>query len=748
MVNFTGELMNIISKHKRYLAYLPVTLTLVISGQAYAAIDELLVVAQKREQNIQEVGIAVTAFGTDSIQDFGWASTENIAAQTPGLVATSFSGDSSVSIFSVRGVAQNDFADHQEAPTALYVDGAYIAATGAAGMQLYDVERVEVLRGPQGTLFGRNATGGLVHIITKDPEDELGGSVGVKLGEFGQRTIDGAISIPISDKLSARFAMISDQNDGYFNNLNGDDARAVDHVSWRGKLKFTPTDATEFMFTAWQNEVDDTGAYDFRPGFVEFGDTPTDFQGVGDVTPKPNEGAINPSGFTKKDSTGYSLEINHDFGGVTLTSITDFQELEKNYREDSDGNITRSLEYTADQDSQQFSQELRLAGETERTNWVAGIYYLDIDGDFDSFLNAPTFGGSPRNMYSLTTESWSVFGQVEYQITDRLTAIGGIRYVKDDKDFDFSSTCELVTTLAPGAAFAPGFPENDCALFTSGDPLNPLVVEIPGTLSFTRSDEEFSGKAQLDFQINDDFLVYAGYNRGVKGGGFTAPLDGFLTPDELPFDPEILNSYEVGFKSTILDGTTRFNASAFYYDYQDYQGFIFQGLTSVVRNNDAVITGAEIEIFSEPVEGLELGLGIALLDATVENVEVSPGVFRDQTMITAPEVSVNWLARKSWDMQGGSGVLAAQVDGFYVGDQEYNTTNSTLASGDSYSVWNARLEYTKEAGEGSWSVGVFVNNLADEEYKTYSFDLGASFGYGLEVFGPPRWAGVDLRYNW
>lgn len=726
--------------------------TAVGSTQA-AVLEEVIVTAQKREQNLQDVGVSVSAFTGDQARALGWTSSEDVAAQTPGLIATSFSGDSSVSIFTLRGVGQNDFADHQEAPSAMYVDGAYIASTGAAGFQMFDLDRVEVLRGPQGTLFGRNATGGLIHIINRKPTDEFEAYVDATVGDFNQRRLEAAVSGPLTDSVLGRLSVLKDDADGYFDTVGGEDARNRDLLSWRGQLEFHPSDNTVINLKAWGNEVDKNiaGAYDFRPAYTEVGDIATDWQGTGDEYPEPNKGEQSPLGLIDKDAKGYSATVTMDFDSFTLTSITDYQDLKKYYLEDSDGNSSRTLEYWSDQDSQQFSQEFRFNGETEFMRWVAGLYYLNIDGEYKSRLDMPTFGGSSTNDFTLETTSWSAFGQMEYDITSALTLTMGLRWVDDKKDFAIDSFCEPVSTLAPGAYFNDDsssgfFGPNDCSWFSSFDPSSPVIVEVDEVIKQDRHDEDVSGKIQLDYTLTDDVLVYAGVSRGMKGGGFTAPLDGFLPADELTFKPEVLTSYEMGVKSTFLDGRARFNASMFYYDYSDYQGFVFQGLTSVVRNHDATIKGAEAEFYFSPSEGWDISLGVSALDATVQDVEVSTGVFKDQDMITAPDLTANWLVRKSWALE--SSEIALQVDGQYVGEQQYNTTNSALTHGDSYKLWNAKASYVADHGDNSWEVSIFAKNFGDEEYKTYAFDLGAFFGYTLEVYGPPRWVGAQFQYRW
>ncbi len=731
------------------LAIALITTANVVPAQS-AVLEEVVVTAQKREQNLQDVGVSVSAFTGDQTRALGWNSSEDLAAQTPGLIATSFSGDSSVSLFSLRGVGQNDFADHQEAPSAMYVDGVYIASTGAAGFQMFDLDRVEVLRGPQGTLFGRNATGGLVHIINNKPTEEFEAYMDVTLADYNQRRFEGAISGRLTDNLLGRFSFLTDNADGYFKNTNGADVRDRDLSSWRGQLEYRPSEDVSINFAAWGNEVDKNkaGAYDFRVSHATLGDAATDYQGTPDDSPKPNEGAQNPLGEIDKDSRGYTATITVDTDAFTITSITDYQQLEKYYLEDSDGNMSRSLEYYSNQDSSQFSQEIRLNGQTDRMKWVAGMYYLNIDGDYDSQIAMPTFGGATNNEFTLETKSWSVFGQVEYDLTDDLMLTAGLRWVDDKKEFNINSYCTPVETLPAGGFFNgdPAFGPNDCSWFSSFDPSSPVIVELGEEVKLDRHDEDVSGKFQLDYRLSSDALLYAGVSRGMKGGGYTAPLDGFLPVEELSFEPEVLLSYEAGVKSIWMDGRARLNASVFYYDYSDYQGFVFQGLTSVVRNHDATISGAEVEFYVSPAEGWDVSLGVSVLDATVEDVEVAPGLIKDQDMITAPDLTANMLVRKSW--QFAEGDFALQIDGQYVGEQQYNTTNSVLTQGDSYSIWNARASYTRDHGENSWEISAFAKNFGDEEYMTYAFDLADFFGYTLQVYGPPRWVGAQVQYRW
>ena len=280
----------------------------------------------------------------------------------------------------------------------------------------------------------------------------------------------------------------------------------------------------------------------------------------------------------------------------------------------------------------------------------------------------------------------------------------------------------------------------NCAFLESFDPNVVLFQE--GTHKFDRTDEDYSGKLQLDWSLSDDVLLYAGVNRGMKGGGFTAPLDGLLPREALSYEPEILTSYEVGVKSEWLDGKVRLNASAFQYDYTDYQGFVFVGMTSVVVNHDADVKGAEVELYYSPSEGWDISVGAAYLDAVVEDVIGAGDGIADQEKTTSPEWTANLLLRKGWNLDNGA-EFAVQVDGQYVDEQQMSNVNSPLAMSSSYSIWNARMSYTTE----DWDVSVFAKNAGDKEYRTYAFDLAESFGYSLEVYGPPRWVGVQAQYR-
>jgi iron complex outermembrane receptor protein len=702
--------------------------------------DVIIVTAQKREQNAQDVPIAITAIGGAQVEALGYVNAEEISVQVPGLIATSYSGGGTVSLFSVRGIGQNDFAEHQEAPVAIYNDGVYVANTSAAGIQLFDIDRLEILKGPQGTLFGRNATGGLVHAISARPTDFVEGYVSLTVGSYNQISAEGAISGPITDNLLGRVSFLSDNADGYFKDLSGgEDSRARNNQSVRAQLEWSPTPNTTFSLLARYNHTPRTpnGVYDMRPSDgVNVGGGLVDFLGVPDEAPGANEGFIDYPGYLGKESQSYEFtsEIDLD-SGLTITSITSYGEVEKEYFEsDTTSGPGGAFIFNTAHETQQFSQELRLNGDTDRLKYQLGVYFLDLHGDYFTDDEFSHFGGRVLNNYSLGTESWSVFGELEYELTNNLSVIAGARWVSDKKDYTINSECVSPRVNTTGEA--------DCFFWSSGDPAAPIISEIGAPVTQSRSDDLYALNFKLNLDVTEDLMLYAGYSRGVKGGGFNAPVDGFLTANELSFDPEVLNSYEAGFKSNLFGNTVILNGSAFYYDYQDYQGFVFEGLTTQVVNLPAEVYGGELELAVSPGDGWYLSLGVSALDATVED-SAATAVFEGPNMITAPELSINTLLRKEWDFENGT--FAAQFDGGYVSEQEFNTNNSALSTTPGYSLWNGRLTYSSSSD--GWEVSLFAKNIFNKEYQTYRFDLTGFAGQVLYLYGPPRWFGGEVKYS-
>lgn len=750
--------------------------------------ETILVTARKKEQNLQEVGVAVTSFSGQQVETLNWQTSVDISAQTPGLTSTSTAGDPlNFSIFSIRGVSQMDFAEGQEAPVALYRDEAYISSPGASGIPLYDLDRVEILRGPQGTLYGRNATGGLVHFISNRPTEEFEFKTLLTVAEFGRFGAEGAVSGSITDTVRGRLAYYYNRDDGYISNALGPDYRADNTYSLRGSVDFDIADGIELLLIGSYTDVNTRGAtfntvaskpdpetglsvlcqpFDtdcgtFNPNLVEDAqngvaglfsgtgifDVANGFIDDGDGDIFSGSFDFAQSGNARETASGTAIFKMDLADGITLTSVTDYSIADKVWDEESDGVGANLFVYGTTANIDQISQEIRVNGTTDRFDWIVGGYFLDISNEFTGLFAFPGDGYFPQFAADQNTQTLSLFGQVDVRLTDTLTFIGGARWTQDDKDILYQFVqCDVTSPNALG--FCPARLISDPVL--AADPFSDNAnfdgFLVDGTpYSFDRKDTMFSGTAQLDWQITPDHLVYAGWSRGVKGGGFNTPLDGFDPADisAVGYDPEVLNSFETGFKSTLLDGALRINGTAFYYDYKNFQAFFFADTTSRLVNTDAEFFGGELEVYYSPGDGWDFVGGIALLDTSV-NGSAGGSVIDDQEAPLAPPVTVNALLRKEWEMESGYSV-AAQLSGNYVARNFFNIINSQAVRAGDYTLFNAVVSLLSP--DERWEFSVFSNNFTNTEALNFGYDI-TGFGFNtIQIFGPPRWSGARIRFT-
>ena len=697
-----------------------VSVIALISGTSQAALlEEVVVTAQKRAQNLQDVGVSVTAFSGAQMRKLGFVESNDLVAQTPGLEVSGYGGGA-IASFNIRGVGQNDYTANQEAPVALYIDEAYQSSNVTTRFSLFDVERTEVLRGPQGTLFGRNSTGGLVHYITTKPAQEFGGFVDVTLGEEGRRRVEAAAGGGLTDKVSGRLSMVYNEDDGLLKNDIGDNAQRADDWAVRGQLLIEPSEDLSILLKA-QYADEDAAPNGWTLNVPSF--NATDFFGYEDaIDGNPFTISNDFDFYQKTEVIDLYANISWDIGGFTLTSITDYQDIDHDYAEDSDSTPDSVYHYTQTADIEQISQELRLNWEGERHRSVVGVYYLNIDGDFTTDQSgAFYFGPDFFSEFAVQdTTTYAIFGQTEFDLTGQLALTLGVRYNNDEKDYTLT---------------APDF-------------------EFP-TYTGSLSEDDFNAKIQLDYRLNDDWLLYAGWNRGIKSGGFNFPLTPANSAD-LPYSGEVLTSYEVGFKASLSD-TTRLNVSAYYYDYEDYQAYNIDAFfNALLFNAEAEYYGGEIELVMNPVEGLDVLLGASFLDTEITGLPtdfntLDPITFAPaqnyptgtEKAILSPSATFNGLVRYSWSAFGGQ--LALQGDFRWTDDQKFNLAVSEMVTENSYGVLNARLDYT--SGDETWSAAIFVNNITDTEYRTFGVDASLFFGSGEDVFAPQRWVGGNIRYN-
>lgn len=746
----------------------------------------IVVTAQKRNQNLQDVPVSISAYSGDQLQKLGISNTTDITQQIPGMHINAWSPN--VTIFNLRGISQNNFTDYLEAPVAIYTDNAYMGSINGISGQLFDIDRVEVLRGPQGTLFGRNATGGLVHYLSHPAkEDELNGYVEGSYGRFDQRSLEGAVGGAITDGWRARLSMRRALGGNYIKARDTDPASGLvsDGQDIGGQNAFslratTQIDVTpDLMVELWYKYSRDhdvpTGAYSFQNCVFEANgychvnsagltDGPGGVvNGITGAKASPYDNFSDTPGHLNRRVHIGQANVTWKLGDVELTSITNYTTLKKDYLEDGDALPVEVIVFGTTAKYDQISQELRLAGDTGPLKWQVGAYYLDMrtKGTMTT-IGAPVIGNAldlngaanaPQvlEQYKLVSKNWSVFGQGEYQLTDALSVIAGLRYSKDSKSMDYLST--LMDT---------GFPNQTLAtdeMFAS---------QVPGANRISHGD--YATRVSLNYKPNRDTLIFASYNRGIKGGNWTlAPT---VTADLFQHKPETLHSFELGAKLSTPDQKLRVNGTLFHYIYEDYQAFAMIGGTPQVSNSDALATGAELEVTWEPVRHLNMMLGGTWETSKVKTVraagsqigpELFPGapdaqyctniggafqctypdaVVRDAKFPNTPKFSLNYLVRYDFDAVGGTG--AVQVDGAWYDDQYLEVTNGASSIQPAYNVTNASLSWTDPSKR--FDVTLWGKNVFDTAYRAYTLNLGI-LGTS-SYYAPPATYGATLRISW
>ena len=765
----------------RILFSLVLAIVLCAGGAQAQVLEEIVVTAQKVEESAQDVGISITAFSGDQLKELGYSSSLELEMHTPGLMTSDF-GNGAGSVFTLRGVGQIDFGDHQEQTVAVYTDGAYNSFLGGVAFAMYDVERVEVLRGPQGTLFGRNATGGVVHVITAKPTREPDGYVEFRAGEYGEYRGEFALGGPLGEQLSARFAGLVHKSDTMIKNSLGPGQLEYDNYNGRLQLLWESGDGVEVLVSGYYGRYDNKGLRynttraiidsfaltgplpgglndglvkiptgqqyaDFCSAFWLLGGyydpaTPDDVSCLGNKLSSPNFDSLHrvdvvPQGeqwpgledaYSDRKLYGATSTVTWEINEtLELVWITDFKEFRKSFRDETDGTDLFLASFHMNVDSGQWSTELRLHGQTDALQWMAGFYYLDIDlymfGGGDSDL---IFLSSVTNESDLETNTYALFARGEYELSPQWSVIAGFRWTEDEKD----------TRVHGGCYDVPGF-EGTCDFFYPGQVQNNMTMDTG------RSEGERSGTFELNWRPNEDLLLYAKYSRGNKAGSFNTGYFTAFLPQAFEFGGEVLTNYEGGFKSTIFDGRARLNGSVFYYDYEDFQSFFQLGLNWSVQPQDAEVLGGELEVVASPWDGWEFAAGLSLLDAMQHDVNNNV-ITRDREMPYSPNVSVNALARYQWPMLDG--MMSVQVDMSYFGEHNLNAIDHPALIQEGYSLVNARLGWS--SGDGRWQAEVRALNIANKEYLNQAYD-GTTFWAGTIISVPSRPGRIfgSVRYN-
>ena len=724
-----------------------------------AVLEEIVVTAQKREQNLQDVSVTVTAFTGDTIEELGLQDPRDIANLMPNVSVQSKENFPS---FNIRGIQLLDFSDSNESPVSFYIDEVYYGTPAGQVGELFDIERAEVLRGPQGTLYGRNSTGGLVHFITRKPTEEFEARGSFEYASddeiIGQLSVSGSLS----DSVRGRIAGKVHQRDGWQTGGLGQELASVDTWSLRGMLEMEVSDSMTALVTVNGTTINNAVEAVTSVGLNNPNIPVPLFPGPGAPTifPVPcfdqaavlrgecvNFFGVPSSTDPERSQTEANLSNDTNLWGANLklvwgisdvmqvTSITAYNSIDKDVVSDADGSIAPigHTEYFVDSES--FSQEIRLTGNTEKLDWIAGAFYYDDDKDrldFSVPVVVALFGGgfpySFNSEATLETKSWALFGQAEYSLTDTITFIGGIRYTDEKKDLLISDDLENPGIAIDQTTFMPIFDPDTGA---------PVIFLINEKIDET----EVTGRVGLDWRPNDDVLAFFSFSTGYKSGAFNtafARLDNVL-----PSASETVMNYEVGLKTTIWDDRLRFNASAFYSDYSDLQSAIVEPGTisgAIVNVGDADIYGLEVEATWIVNEDIEVLFALGLLDGEVE----STNSFNDNELPYTPSVSTNGLVRYRlpFKVLGGDVTWTNAVK--FVSEHYQTVQNEFTSIQDDYVVWDTVLRWGSQ--DSRFYIEGFIKNANDEKYTVDRYTVDG-LGWAATSWARLRHGGVRVGFN-
>lgn len=739
----------------------------VFAQQQENVLEEVTVTAQKRAESLQEIPIAITAISGEVLRQDGVASLHDISNKIPNLVFSAFSpGQPEIAI---RGIGTKEDGAAASDSIVVSVDDIYIAARTAQVFDIFDLERIEVLRGPQGTLYGKNSIGGSINFVTSRPTEEFRFRFRQTVGDFSRLDTGGLISGPVSENLLGKISFSRRKFDGYLDNLLLDEQQGeADTIALRGQLLWKVSDNVEVLFGGDYSD-DDIGATNREPigstGPLHDCKCVSDpvavniaLGGAGDA----HDTLAETEGFTDRQVKGINAKVTWDLGTMQFVSITSYRESEFDWLEDSEGlppsapvdltgasgnpgiGLTRPPEEgfsfdvndSAVEDTEQFTQEFRLMGDSENgLVWVAGAFFSDEEIVRSERFEFTALGGPGLDNLSdyqanqeNNSTSWAVYGQATWPVNDRLNVTGGLRYSYEEKKILVSNVRFSGIGL----------------LLQAFDP--------------TRASESWnnvSGRLAVDYSVNDDVMVYGSIATGFKTGGFT----GAASTQEratTPFDEETAISYEVGLKGLWANRRLQTNIAAFFTDYDDLQVTRFfqpQGGTfgEFITENagKAEISGFELEVIGLLTDSMEIGGNFAYLDAEYTEFFGTPDVtgggdFSGNVMRQAPEYSFYLYAIYTFNLQD-SGQISAKVDYAYQDDMFFDPNNNPITIAPSYSLWNARLAWTST--NGNWEVAGWIKNISDKDYIHHTFSQRGS-RIAFARFGPPRHYGVTVTYNY
>lgn len=711
-------------------------------GTGVYTLEEVVVTARKREESLQDAPISITAFSGEGLEQRNITGLADISQITPNLVfnaSAPISGSSATASVFIRGVGQNDYTLVTEPGVGIYVDGVYIARSVGGALDLVDVERIEVLRGPQGTLFGRNTIGGAISITSKKPAEELGGKVQLTLGDDDLRDFKGKLNLPISESLMSSISISSRQRDGFVKNLqNGLDLGDDDSLSGRVTLRWLPSESVSVDLAVDATKERENGAASYAvaaDGLSPLG-AANNVVFLGHLGCAPPPGPIGNSNcfnsqwvtngkrisngthpqYSELDIWGMGLTVEWEISdNLSLKSITSYRDLDSAFSQDADNSPVQQDHITHQYQQEQFSQEFQLLGSfmDDRLQTVLGIYYFEEEGEDVNIVSFPVVllhsGGSIDN------ESKAIFGQLTYDITDALSMTLGLRYTEDEKIF-----LPDQYVLDPRLSGAP--PPNGFG-YVPGTRMLPFE-KVPTDI------DEVTPMLNVSYDISDTAMAYFTYSEGYKSGGYDQRVFPRTSDFKAPsFEPEFVDSYELGFKYNSDDNRFRANGALFFMDYTDLQIAVVNNNVDVVTRNagEAEIKGLELELAFIPVDNWMLEASLGYTDA--EYTSLSPGAIqaglsKNHELVNTPEWSISAAVSYTHPFDSGAS-LAFRLDGSHRSEVFFDITNTEVIAQDDVDLVNFSVNFQSA---GAWSLGAGITNLGDEDYHINAFQHLNPFG--------------------
>lgn len=717
----------------------------------YLVIERIEVTAQKRIQSIQDVPIALSAFNGEELEEAGVITFQDLETVSPSLNIRSSTNESRGSSIRIRGVGTTGNNTGLEGSVGIFIDGVYLSRAGIAMNDLMDIERVEILRGPQGTLFGKNTSTGAISISTRLPDFDYEAELGLQYGSNNDQKVKGSVTGGlVEDKLAGRFSFTHHTSDGEIEDINTNISyNDKDRWTTRGQLLFTPQEDVSLRIIADYGEKDENCC---ASPHLQYGPTAALLEALGGTLagadPFERKVAVNGEHYNYAKEYGTSAELNWELDSALLTAISSYRNYSYDIATDGDRSDLDLNNTSVSSEVKATTHELRLQGEKGIMNWMLGLYFFEEDiveqsnslygsmlGEYVSNLAplpaqtkayvASTYiegGGAVLNDFSQETDGWAIFTHNDFTLTEKLNLTAGLRYNSEKKKGSGKFTTESSSLCGHAQLGALGFlcPVDD---FDS----NTKYEEVTGTL-------------KLSYSLNDDAMLFGGYSHGFKAGGINLSRDAKI----YEFLPEKVDSWELGVKSEFFDNLVRTNISTYYSEFKDYQLNTYDGTSFTISNAAGVISkGIELDVTAIVSENLMIQAGYAYNDARYTNDTID-GELAGRQINSAPKNTVTLAFLYSKELTENTDVFA-NINGR---NQSGANTGSNLAPEkyqDAYTIINARVGI--RAMDDSWELALYGKNVLDEEYMNVAIDTPAQSGSLNAYIGQEASYGISATFR-